>query len=384
MHILVALTYYRPHYSGLTIYAELMSRSLVQRGHQVTVLTSRYDRNLPPHEIRDGVEVIRPEVWFNISKGVIMPSMPIWAWKLIQGADIVQLHVPQFDAAPIALLSRLRSRPVVLTYHCDLKLPHGFVHRIANTVSNLANHITARSANVIVQNTRDYSDHSPFLQRYRDKVVPIYPPIEQIQYEQDDIQRFRSKFNLEADTRYIGIAARLASEKGVEYLARAMPEVLEKFPNTCVLFVGPYENVVGESEYSAKITPLIESLNNHWKFLGILTPVEKQVFFDLCEVTVLPSINSTESYGMVQVESIACGTPVISTDLPGVRVPVELTGMGRTVPPEDSRKLAQALIDVLDGKLENDLRPESIVHLSTPDHVAQEYERIYYDLLERR
>ena len=56
MRILTTLTYYRPHYSGLTIYAERLARALVCRGHQVTVLTSRYGPNMLPRELRDGVD----------------------------------------------------------------------------------------------------------------------------------------------------------------------------------------------------------------------------------------------------------------------------------------------------------------------------------------
>jgi glycosyltransferase involved in cell wall biosynthesis len=62
MRILTILTYYRPHYSGLTIYAERLARALVARGHPVTVLTSRYDPNLPAREVCDGVQVVRPSV----------------------------------------------------------------------------------------------------------------------------------------------------------------------------------------------------------------------------------------------------------------------------------------------------------------------------------
>jgi len=79
MHILIGLTYYRPHYSGLTIYTERLARSLVKLGHQVTVLTSRYLPDLPAQEVQHGVQIIRPDVKLHLSKGVIMPSLPKWA-----------------------------------------------------------------------------------------------------------------------------------------------------------------------------------------------------------------------------------------------------------------------------------------------------------------
>ena len=59
MRVLIALTYYRPHYSGLTIYTERLARALAARGHLVTVLTSQFDKNLPREEIVDGVRVVR-------------------------------------------------------------------------------------------------------------------------------------------------------------------------------------------------------------------------------------------------------------------------------------------------------------------------------------
>lgn len=381
MRILTALTYYRPHYSGLTIYAERVARALAKRGHQVTVLTSRYDPQLAAHEVQNGVTIIRPNVWFRISKGVIMPSMPYKAWVELQKADILHLHIPQLDAAILSVLSHVRGVPVVLTYHCDLQLPSGFVHKIANLASNIANHITARSSDVIVTNTLDYAENSSFLSRYIYKVQPLLPPIDLVPVSEADIQAFKEKFHIQPQQRIIGMAARLAAEKGVEYLARALPLVLEKHPSSRVLFVGPYQNVVGEERYVQRLSPLIDRLDDHWTFVGILSPVEMSAFFHVCEVTVLPSINSTESYGMVQVESMSCSTPVVASDLPGVRIPVTETGSGLIVPPADANELANALIEILNDPHRYRGHPEVIVQPSSPDHVAEAYERIYKGLL---
>jgi len=62
MKILTVLTYYRPHTSGLTIYAERLARAFARRGHEVTVMTTQYDRSLPRDEMMDGVRVIRVPV----------------------------------------------------------------------------------------------------------------------------------------------------------------------------------------------------------------------------------------------------------------------------------------------------------------------------------
>jgi glycosyltransferase involved in cell wall biosynthesis len=384
MRILTALTYYRPHYSGLTIYAERQARALANRGHKVVILTSRFNKHLKAHEHCDGVEIIRPKVWFHISKGVIMPGMLYWAWKLIRQTDVVQLHVPQLDAAPIALLSKLLGVPVVLTYHCDLHLPPGLVHRAANWASNLANRISAGMADVIVTNTLDYAENSAFLRPYLHKLHPIYPPVEVEPVTPSTVEAFRVKFGIRPGERLIGMAARLAAEKGVEYLVRALPQVLERHPTARVLFVGPYQNVLGEEAYAQRLMPMIEGLGDHWTFLGVVSPEEMSTFFHVSEVTVLPSINSTESFGLVQVESLACNTPVVASELPGVRVPVKETGAGISVTPADSEALAQALVAILEAPAEYRGRPGHLIQASTPEAVAQGYETIFTNLLNRK
>jgi len=380
MQILIALTYYRPHYSGLTIYAEREARALVARGHKVTVLTSRFDPHLPAEEIKHGVRIVRPRVWFHVSKGVIMPGILLQAWRLLQQVDIVHLHVPQLDAAGIAILARLLGKPVVLTYHCDLQLPKGVVNRVANLVSTFANHITAQLSHTIVQNTLDYAEHSPFLKKYLPKVKPLYPPVLLEPASAADLEAFQKRFQILPNERIIGMAARLATEKGVEILAHALPEVIKAYPTARVLFVGPYQNVFGEEAYAARLEPLLKSLGDRWTFLGILSPVEMTAFFKTSEVTVLPSLNSTESYGLVQVESILCGTPVIASNLPGIRIPVQETGCGLIFPAGDSQALAKAIIRVLSNTQDYQGHPERLIQLSAPEHVAAEYEKIFTNL----
>lgn len=381
MKILISLMYYRPHYSGLTIYTERLARALARRGHQVTVLTSRFDANLPEEEYRDGVQVIRPWVMARVSKGVIMPSMPVWAWKIIRQVDIVNPHVPQPDAAVMTTFGKALGKPSVLTYHCDLQLPEGFVHYLANQGSHFTNFISAHYADAIVTNTLDYAESSAFLANYLDKVHAIPPPIEINEIDLGILEAFRSKYAIKPEQRIIGMASRLATEKGVEYLVKALPEVLRKFPTARVLFAGQYQDVLGEEAYAKKLAPLINELGEHWSFLGVLPADEFSAFFHETEVTVLPSINSTESFGMVQVESMTCGTPVISTDLPGVRQPIKLTGMGKIVPPRDSDQLSKALIEILADPTAYHGDHELVRNQFSPDAIAIQYETLFNQLL---
>ncbi|HNB40085.1 MAG TPA: glycosyltransferase, partial [Anaerolineales bacterium] len=178
MKILTVLTYYRPHTSGLTIYAERLAHAFVKRGHQVTVMTTQYDPSLPREEVMDGVKVIRVPVLARVSKGVLAPTFGLVATKLAWEHDVVQMHLPQFDAPGVAFRARLFGKPAVLTYHCDIQLPQGVFNRLVNAVVNFQNHMAGILSNHIVTYTQDYADHSPYLSHYASKLTPILPPVE--------------------------------------------------------------------------------------------------------------------------------------------------------------------------------------------------------------
>ena len=383
MRILVALTYYRPHISGLTIYAERLARALAARGHQVTVMTSRYHRDLLREEWMDGVRVVRVPVLFRISKGVIQPTLGLEATRQVLAHDVVHLHLPQFDAAGIALRGRLFRRPTVLTYHCDVSLPPGFINRLANTAVHLMDHLAARLAHHIVTYTQDYADHSPYLRRYLHKLTTILPPVELPEPREEDVRAMARRFNPQGHRPIIGMAARLAAEKGVEVLLNALPRVLEHFPQAMVWFAGPYENVLGEEAYRRKVLPLAREweTRGHWRFLGELTPPQMAAFYRNLDVLVLPSLNSTEAFGLVQIEAMMHGVPVVASNLPGVRQPVKMTGMGEIAAVGDAEDLARALLQVLRHPERYRGDPEAVRATFSPDRVAQAYESLFQRLL---
>src|SRR5512141_2932018 len=126
----------------------------------------------------DGVHVIRVPVALRLSKGVIAPTFGWVATRLVREQDVVQMHLPQFDAPGVAMRGRLFGRPAVLTYHCDLLLPPGLFNRLVNLVVQFQNNMAALLSNAIVTYTQDYADHSTYLSRYKHKLTPLLPPVE--------------------------------------------------------------------------------------------------------------------------------------------------------------------------------------------------------------
>lgn len=348
MNILFALTYYHPHLSGLTVYARRLAESLALRGHDVTVLASCHERSLPIHEMLSGVRIERVHVPFFIHKGAVMPSYIKKLIPLLRDHDVLSLHLPNtpIEASSILIAAQLfRKKPVVITYHCDLNLPKSVLNRLADFVVFLGNISGGMVSSRIVCHTDDYAKHSAFLRFYRDKLEIIPPPITISQSSNKDTLSFRSQHVSEGEI-LIGFATRFATEKGIEYLLEAIPLISKALNKFKILFVGEYQNVLGEQKYRKNLAPLLERYHDYVRFAGVLTQEDMAHFFTACDVTVLPSVNSTESFGMVQVESMLCGTPVVVSDIPGVRIPVHTTKMGKVVPPRDPEKLAEAIIDV--------------------------------------
>lgn len=260
MRVLQVLTYYRPHTSGLTIYVERLARALARRGHQVTVLTSRFERSLPRVSLEEGITVVRVPVAARVSKGVLMPSFGLVATRLVRGHDVVHLHLPQFDAAGVALRGRLLRRPTVLTYHCDLTLPRGLFNRGVNLVVHAMNNLAAGLADRVVTYTRDYATASPFLSRWADRLEVVSPPVELPATTPEAIRALGEHLNPGSRRPVIGMAARLAAEKGVEVLLRALPRVLAAHPEAVVLFAGQHCDVLGEQAYCNRLQPHIAEL----------------------------------------------------------------------------------------------------------------------------
>lgn len=374
MKILFALTYYRPHISGLTIATQRFATGLARRGHRVTVLTSQHEKGLLREETIDGVKIVRVPVLLRISKGVIMPRFPFIASRLIARNQVVSIELPYFEAALVSFLARLFGKKVFLTYNCNLSLPAGVFNALADKVIRVSNHFAAILSKRIITYTEDYARHCPFLRRFWNKLSFIYPPIILPAVDHEIRRSWKKKYNLNGFN-LIGFAGRFAAEKGMRHLFAALPEIMEKIPKTKIVFMGEYKYVFGETVYR-ELLPRIDRLGDKVIFLGAIPDDQVGSFYSLCDCLVLPSINSTESFGMVQVEAMLAGTPVVASDLPGVRVPVRLTGMGEAVPPGDHRALAGAVIRVLSNQEKYRKPAARIREIFSPGRAFRSYQKV--------
>jgi glycosyltransferase involved in cell wall biosynthesis len=140
---------------------------------------------------------------------------------------------------------------------------------------------------------------------------------------------------------------------------------------------------MGEQAYFDRLIPRIREYEHsgHWKFLGNLDPAQLSAVYPNLDVLVVPSLNSTEAFGLVQIEAMMNGVPCVASALPGVRMPVTMHGMGRVANIGDPASLAESVLEVLGEpqKFEGDI--ESIKKTYNPDSIAAEYEKLFERLM---
>ena len=175
------------------------------------------------------------------------------------------------------------------------------------------------------------------------------------------------------------MAARFAAEKGVEVLLDAIPKILERFPHAQVLFAGQFQDVMGEQVYAERLIPRIRRYeeSGNWKFVGVLNPQQMAAFYSNLDVLVVPSLNSTEAFGLVQIEAMMNNVPCVASALPGVRQPVKMHGMGEVAAIGSAVELAQGLLTVLTKREKYQCEPKKLAETYNPDAVAVKYEELF-------
>lgn len=345
LKILICILYYFPHRTGMQLYIQRISEELVRRGHQVTILTARHQPNLPAEEMINGVRVVR--LWappIPISRGMIMPAYPWVAHRLIRQHDVVSIHVPMLETMLISLLALLNGRQVIATHHGDLILPAGAVNRFIQSAMFAMYRFMAKHAARLIAYSEDYADHSYYLLPFRDKVSVIYPPVHMPLPNPQRAEELRHQWSNGDQAPIIGFAGRFVEEKRPDLLIRALDVINQHYPGAKIVFAGEY-NIRYENTW-ARYQQIVEQYRGQLIFLGMLDNMQAMAdFFAACDVLALTS--DSECFALVQVEAMLCGTPVIMTNTPGGRVPVQMTGMGRLADVGDAASIGEAIVAVL-------------------------------------
>ncbi|TVY09777.1 glycosyltransferase family 4 protein [Paenibacillus cremeus] len=341
MKILIVLNYYWPYISGLSECARSLAEELA-KDHEVTILTAKHNKELNDKEIINGVHIIRSSILTKISKGYISSDFIKKFINLQKNSDIINLHLPMMEAG---LLSYLTNRKkLIVTYQCDVNLSKSVLNKLIIAFMDLSSLLSFSRARSIVVSSLDYARNSRILPKFSEKWVEIHPT-------SPFYAKIETKNHMDVNNRSIaiGFCGRIVEEKGIDVLLKAAPQIKQLLPNVEFIIAGDYKSVAGGSVYD-KLKNEIGWDETYVKFVGRLDENDLINFYKSIDVFVLPSINSLEAFGMVQVEAMLSGTPVVASNLPGVREIVNKTGMGKIVEPGDVLSLIDGIIQVINHK----------------------------------
>ena len=328
LKVCIALNYYFPYVSGLSNVAKDVAEGLALRGWDVTVIASQHEKSLPLAELINGVKIIRTPVTFRLGKGVISPLFIPTVLKYANKSNVLNLHAPMLEAGVIASLSL---PPVLMTYQCDISLPPTLIGRLQNWLMDLSMRIAANKSTLVSVSSLDYASHSRISPFLSEKDVEI-PPI--CHFRCRGVPKYRT-----GDGTHIGFLGRIVEEKGIEHLVDGFREYGD--PEARLLIAGDFKNISGGSVIE-RVRDRIRD-DGRISILGFLSDSELNDFYASLDIFALPSVNSFEAFGIVQVEAMFLGIPVLASNLPGVRQPVIRTGMGKIIEPRSSVAIADAL-----------------------------------------
>lgn len=373
MKILFFSPYFTPYISGVTVASHKIFEVL-SNNNKTTILTFKYQKQLLSKEKMDGFIVRRMPYLFKISKGFISPQSWWFFYKFIKKTDLVILNLPSLEGLPLAILAKFFGIKIIAILNCQVDLGSGIINRLISNILRLAVLFQLCLCDKFITYTKDYFLSLNLPSLIGKKAVFILPPINQAAVDKYFQKKLKQK---KQNQIWLGFAGRIAREKGIEYLIKAVSQ-LDNSNKYSLVFAGPYGNkVAGEATYYEYIVRLLKKFDLAYHFLGILSHEEMVAFYQELDLLILPSINNTEAFGMVQLEAMLQGTPVITTDLPGVRVSIKETGMGKIVEPKNTKDLALAISEIIStpDKYSNQKLIEKAQQLSNPSVMTGAYEK---------
>lgn len=320
--------FYPPHMGGIEIHLQTLCQEL-RRHAEVKVVVAN-DARRPNRAQVDGVNVARMGKLFDLAAAPVCAGM---AREIRRSeADIVHLHTPNPTGALAYLASRHRGR-LVVTWHSDI-LRQRMLRRIITPVDQLV----LRLASAVVVTSENYLKTSRPLSGYQSKcrVIPYGIALETFDGARDhEVEEIRRRYG----PRIVLAVGRMVYYKGFEYLVSAMRRVR----GTLVLIGdGPLRATLKREAANYGVADRIA-------FVGELQNEATPPYYRAADVFVLPSIARTEAFGIVQIEAMASGTPVVNTRLDSGVPSVSIDGMtGLTVAPGNPHALGEAINRLLD------------------------------------
>lgn len=360
-----------------------MSKGLACLGHDVQVLTS----NFPEGEKEIENDLFRVKRLPTSIYCFGFPMVSSLKEVLKNNVDLIHVHINSPILAETAALGSLfRKIPLVITYHSDTyakeaRSSFGKMWFIAEPLyDNLLKRQLCRIAKKITISTPIYLEKSSFLRKFKDKVVVIPHGVDHSRFYVDAGmgEKFKIECGIPTETKIITYVGRLAPYKGLPTLLKAFSHVLKKTKKVMLVVVGK-----GMMEKELKALAFDLKIQDAAVFAGEVGDEVLPNFYRMSDVFVLPSRSGAESFGLSLLEAMACGIPVVASNVGGV--PCVVGDGGILVRPNSPLEMAEALEKVLsDQALRQELSGKALKESFrfSWDLMVKEMEKLYTEMLE--
>jgi len=329
MKVLQVSKLYAPWIGGVEKVVQIIAEGL-SRSVQMQVLTCQ-PLGRGQQDVLNGVPITRASSFGILWSMPISPTFPFLLARMSRRVDILHVHCP-FPLAVLAYLA-LGSRQcrLIVTYHSDIVRQRVMLPLYGPFLRSFL-----RKADKIIVTSPHLLESSPYLRPYRPKCVVIPLSINVQEHLEPVLPDKPLEFPTDRPT--VLFVGRLNYYKGLSYLVTAMQSV-----NAQLL-------VVGDGELRSKLEAQVSQLGLQGRvfFMGSLSGDDLRYCYQQCDVFVLPSTESSEAFGLVQLEAMIHGKPVVNTSL-STGVPyVSVDGeTGLTVAPRDAEALSNAINRIL-------------------------------------
>lgn len=371
MRILHIGKFYPPYFGGIEKVNYDIVEGLNMNGVQTDVLCSNHTKgNIFTNNI---YKIYRTHTLKVVASTPLSYSLIKTLKKIQDNYDIIHVHLPN----PMANLAIFLTRPkakIILHWHSDIIKQK----KILKLYSSLQAWLLKR-ADKIVTTTPTYLEGSNTLKKYKNKIVciPIGIDSKELFTEQNTLNSLKNKYK---GYKIIFSLGRLVYYKGFEYLI----EATKFLPNDVIILIA------GIGELKEKLQEQISkhNLQDRVKLLGKIPFEDLGAYYQLCDIFCLPSTERSEAFGVVQIEAMAFGKPVISTNIQGSGVDwVNLDNVsGIIVPPKKTKELADAIVNLLNNsekyKLLSEGAKKRYEEVFTKDKMIDSFKNLYLEILE--
>jgi len=364
--ILQVVDDFPPSIAGDGIHVHQISKELVKRGHQVTVLTvdQRNGNNflvdtkrnpsasalrakiaMPnKYEIIDGIRVKRFRTLFQVSYFSFPPKL--FTTLLQEDFDVVHIHrYFSLLSYPAMLMSKLRGKPVVFTPHSATirERKNMLMMSIKKVFDCTWGQSLVKSPDILValtqDNVKDYLELGAEPGKIR--VIPNGISLEKFKYLPNS-SKFKEKYGITGEV--VLFVGRLVKYKGVQYLLQIAPKILEKAPKTMLIIVGP------DFGYKNQLLKLVKTLGLQRSvvFTGAISDYELLEAYSAADVFAFPSIH--EGFGLVLLDAMGFKRPIVTWRTSAMQYVVADGVSGILVNPWNLADFAESIIILLSNK----------------------------------